>query len=291
MPAKVSLFAFLALACLGAGAFALACLPWIKRKGALRAALPIALLATGSSAASCLAWIRHLSQAGQMPFATDRFSVMLRASPLTPWWFLAACALLWMGLLLIAYQTESASERVRRFFLVLVSGVGALSLLGAGHLLLATIAWQLVAIPLTMACVQKDLLSTHARSLVTVFLADFFSFVLMAMGLAFLFSQYQTLSLDLLLESIQAESQTSDILLYTGTALFMAGLLVRLGGVPFHMVIVDRVQAGSLSVSGFASVFLAFTAAAFAWNFVGDVLRPTLPQWQDFPTSAKSPLA
>jgi NADH-quinone oxidoreductase subunit N len=187
-----------------------------------------------------------------------------------------------MGIVIAAYSAESPAERARKLLLVLLSGIGALSLALASHLLVCIAAWQLTSLPLTLAAVEKKMAADRARALLTVFLADFFSFALLSLGVAFLFAQYQTLSLELLSEAIAAESQNSDILLYTGTALWLAGLLVRVGGVPFHMPLHERTQSGGAGISGFAAVLLCMSATAFAWSVAGDILRPTLPQWRDF---------
>jgi NADH:ubiquinone oxidoreductase subunit 2 (subunit N) len=277
-----SLLPLSALGSLVIAALIVGLLPRLPWKKAVRWAFPVALLGTASAALASGLWIHRLSVPLDAPAATERFSVLLRISPLSAWWFLSLCVLLWMGIVLVKYYTPLVADQVRRFFLILLSGIGALSLAGCGHLLVAVVAWQLVSLPLTLASMQAQMAAPRARTLVSVYLADFFSFVLMALGVAFLFAQYQTLSYDLIFESLQAESQNSDILLYSGTALWLAGVLVRLGGLPFHIVVCDRMASGNFAVSGFSSVFLAFSAGAFVWGFAGEALRPTLDQWKDF---------
>lgn len=241
----------------------------------------VALFGAGVAAFFALSWWIQGSTL-HASAATERFADLLRDAPTTAAWFTGVALLLWAGLVITAFESDTHQEKTRRLFLVIISGIGGLSLVATGHLLVALAAWLLVSTPLTLASAAKDLPSFRARALIHVFLADAFSVTLISLGIAFLFAQYQTLSLDRLFEAIGGESQSSDILLYTGTALWLAGLFARIGGVPFHMVVVERVGAGRLSIAGFASLFLAFSATGFAWTFAGEVLRPTLPQWQDF---------
>lgn len=265
-----------ALLSLAFAAAALAGLTLVKSRRSPHFAMPIAI-------AGVLAAFAFSSQWAYVGIANDadagRFADLIRWSSYTPWWFCALAVLLLAGFALTGFDTEPGRLRTQRLFLLTLAGIGGFSVAGASHLLVALAAWELASLPLTLAAATRR----HAGGgLLSAYFADFFSFVLMALGVTLLFAQFHTLALDSLFEAIQGEAQTSDILLYTGTALWLVGLLTRLGVIPFHFAAGDRLLGGPLSVTAFAAIFLPVSATAFGWNLVGDVLRPTLPQWQDF---------
>lgn len=200
---------------------------------------------------------------------------------LGPWSL--ALVLLWIAsLTLVIFQADSFREKKRLGILVTLSFVGAFFLACAKDLLTAVVAWELVALPLTFAAALPTNSARKTGVLLSTYFADFFSFVLLALGVVLLFAQFQTLSLPEMAEALEQESLKTDFLLYAGLALWFAGLLTRLGAVPFHLVLFDRAQAGSLSIAGVSLVVLPFSAAAFSWQFVGTSVHSVLPQWHDF---------
>lgn len=262
---------------LALAAAALAALPLLSSRRAPTFAMPIAITGLLIAFAFSCQWV--YTGVPSDTADTGRFADLIRWSSYTPWWFFALCILLLAGFALTGFDTEPGRLRTQRLFLLTIAGIGGFSLAGASHLMVALAAWELASLPLTLAAATRR---PPGAGLLSAYFADFFAFVLMALGVTLLFAQFQTLALDALFEAIQGEAQTSDILLYTGTALWLVGLLTRLGVIPFHFASGDRLLAGPLSVTAFAGIFLPVSATAFGWNLVGDVLRPILPQWQDF---------
>ncbi len=202
------------------------------------------------------------------------FSPLLRQSDLALWWALSTGLILALSIVLVRYEFPAASRNTASIR-VFLSGIGALGLVTSSNFATAIVCWQLVALPLFFG-------GRKSKNLPMVFLTDLFSFVLMATGAAFFYAQYQSLSFELMSEAIQAEAQASDVLLYTGTALWLTGILVRIGAVPFHLALVERCRLGRESLSGIGALILAFSATGFLCGFVSDVLQPSLGQWEDF---------
>jgi NADH-quinone oxidoreductase subunit N len=188
---------------------------------------------------------------------------------------------LYLSTLFFYWETElKADERKKACLLLGASGLGAVALCQAEEWNRVLSAWMLLTLPLSFLCTASA--KQMKRSLFGYFLSDFLSFLLLCLGVGFLFAQYKTISLGLMQEAIPQESQRSDLLLYAGLALCLTGFLTRLPVWPFHFGFLDRLRFGTWPVFAFSALAIALSTAAFGQRFFTCLIHPTLGQWRDF---------
>ncbi|GFG55669.1 NADH-quinone oxidoreductase subunit NuoN [Mycolicibacterium agri] len=170
-------------------------------------------------------------------------------------------------------QAGSAQTEVFPFYLLAVGGL--LLFPASADLLTIFVALEVLSLPLYLMCAlarHRRLLSHEAA--LKYFLLGALSSALFLYGLALLYGHAGTLSLTGIAEALARTDQHS-ALAVAGVALLTAGLLFKIGAVPFHFWVPDVYQGAPTPVTGFMAA--ATKLAAFgAMLRIFSVALPTL---------------
>ncbi|MEN3585770.1 NADH-quinone oxidoreductase subunit NuoN [Streptomyces sp. ZYX-F-203] len=158
------------------------------------------------------------------------------------------------------------------FPLLLFAVAGMLVFPAANDLLALFVALEVLSLPLYLLCAlarRRRLLSQEAA--VKYFLLGAFSSAFLLFGIALLYGYAGSLSYGRIAQVVDgtvpdvtpvlAETMGNDALLLIGSALVVAGLLFKVGAVPFHMWTPDVYQGAPTPVTGFMAA--ATKIAAF----------------------------
>ncbi len=204
--------------------------------------------------------------------------LFLRDSVWVPLWG----ALIAAALVLTFFSLSHRKDRKRTYLLLFLSALGAMAIVSTSDLLIVLSSWMLVSIPLTFLSLPRKTSLTLRRSVLSMYFGDFLSLLLLALGIAFLFAEFHTLSLPAIKELVAAENLHSELLYFSGMALCLAALFSRLVVIPFHLSFFDRLGSSPWEVSAFAWSVISLPAMVFGWNFFDAVVQPTFGQWRDF---------
>lgn len=179
-------------------------------------------------------------------FAVDGFTVAM-------WWILLGAALL-VVLMAAASSADPAMPAGELHFLLLTSVSGALSLAASRDLVSLVVSLELVSLPsIAMVALRRDD-RPAARAGWTFFLASVTATAFMLMGTALVYGATGSLHFEGIVVAT-AEGAASPVqVLRTGMVLVLAGLVFKVGAVPFHMWVPDTYTGATPAVAAYLSV-------------------------------------
>jgi NADH-quinone oxidoreductase subunit N len=178
-------------------------------------------------------------------FAVEGFTVAM-------WWILLAAALL-VVLMAAASASDPAMPPGEFHFLLLASVSGALSLAASRDLVSLVVSLELVSLPsIAMVALRRDD-RLAARAGWTFFLASVTATAFTLMGTALVYGATGSLHFEAI-AAAAAEGAPPVEVLRTGVVLVLAGLVFKVGAVPFHMWVPDTYTGATPAVAAYLSV-------------------------------------
>jgi NADH-quinone oxidoreductase subunit N len=178
-------------------------------------------------------------------FAVDDFSVAM-------WWILLAAALL-VVLMAASSGSDAAMPPGEFHFLLLASVSGALSLAASRDLVSLVVSLELVSLPSIAMVALRHGDRAAAGAGWTFFLASVTATAFTLMGTALVYGATGSLHFAGIAAAI-AEGAPPMEVLRTGVVLVLAGLVFKIGAVPFHMWVPDTYTGATPAVAAYLSV-------------------------------------
>jgi NADH-quinone oxidoreductase subunit N len=211
-----------------------------------------------------------LDEVDRCSFAVDGFSVAM-------WWILLAAALL-VVLMAGASAADRAMPPGELHFLLLASVTGALSLAASRDLVSLVVSLELVSLPsIAMVALRREDRAA-ARSGWTFFLASVTATAFMLMGIALVYGATGSLHFDGIGAAI-AEGAVPAEVLRTGVVLVLAGLVFKVGAVPFHMWVPDTYGGATPAVAAYLSVVSKTAGFAGILILLAYPFTPLIDSW------------
>ncbi len=186
------------------------------------------------------------------------------------------------GVLLYSRDYAQARGLWRGEYLVLAlfGAVGMMTMIGANHLLTIYVGLELLALCLyAMIGMQRDSVRAAEAAMKYFILGALASGVLLY-GMSLLYGLTGSLALPAI--SAASASLTLDSLpLLVAIALIVAGLLFKLGAVPFHMWVPDVYDGSATATTLYLSAVPKLAAFAILLRLLGVGLGDWLTVWQD----------
>jgi NADH-quinone oxidoreductase subunit N len=178
-------------------------------------------------------------------FAVDELTVAV-------WWILLAAALL-VVLMATASASDAAMPPGEFHFLLLASVTGALSLAASRDLVSLVVSLELVSLPsIAMVALRREDRAA-ARAGWTFFLASVTATAFTLMGAALVYGATGSLHFADVATATMSADLPVDVL-RTGVVLVLAGLVFKVGAVPFHMWVPDTYTGAAPAVAAYLSV-------------------------------------
>ena len=178
-------------------------------------------------------------------YAVDGFTVPV-------WWIVLVASVL-VVLLAAASASDLATPPGELHFLLLASVVGALTLAAARDLVTLVVALELVSLPsIALVAVRRgDHLA--ARSAWTFFLASVTATAITLMGASLVYGATGSVHYGDIAAAIANDALPLEVL-RTGVVFLLAGLIFKIGAVPFHMWVPDTYAGADTAVAAYLSV-------------------------------------
>lgn len=186
-----------------------------------------------------------LEQPVQCSFVVDDFTLAL-------WWIILAGAVL-VVLMAAAYADDVRMPPGEFHFLLLSSAGGALTLAASRDLVSLVIALELVSLPsIALVALRRGDLRA-SRSAWTFFLASVTATAITLMGVSLVYGVTGSVFFDDIRNDVQSGAGPEAVL-RTGVILTLAGLVFKIGAVPFHMWVPDTYAGAPVPVAAYLSV-------------------------------------
>jgi NADH-quinone oxidoreductase subunit N len=181
----------------------------------------------------------------QCSFVVDDLTLAL-------WWIILAGAVL-VVLMAAAYADDVTMPPGEFHFLLLSSVGGALTLAASRDLVSLVIALELVSLPsIALVALRRGDLRA-SRSAWTFFLASVTATTITLMGVSLVYGVTGSVFFDDIRNLVQAGAGPEAVL-RTGVILTLAGLVFKVGAVPFHMWVPDTYAGAPVPVAAYLSV-------------------------------------
>jgi NADH-quinone oxidoreductase subunit N len=183
---------------------------------------------------------------------TEHCSFVVDHITLGLWWIILAGAVL--VVLMAAAHADDASMPPGEFHFLLLSSVsGALTLAASRDLVSLVIALELVSLPsIALVALRRGDLPA-SRSAWTFFLASVTATAITLMGVSMIYGVTGSVFFDGIRDVVQAGAEPEAVL-RTGVILTLAGLVFKIGAVPFHMWVPDTYAGAPVPVAAYLSV-------------------------------------
>lgn len=178
-------------------------------------------------------------------YAVDGLTVPL-------WWIVLAASVL-VVLLAAASADDLATPPGELHFLLLASVAGALTLAAARDLVTLVVALELVSLPsIALVGIRRgDRLA--ARSAWTFFLASVTATAITLMGVSLVYGTTGSVHYGDIAVAIAQGTLPVEVL-RTGVVFLLAGLVFKIGAVPFHMWVPDTYAGAGTAIAAYLSV-------------------------------------
>lgn len=178
-------------------------------------------------------------------YVVDGFTIPL-------WWIVLAASLL-VVLLAAASAGDLATPPGELHFLLLASVAGALTLAAARDLVTLVVALELVSLPSIALVGVRRGDRVAARSAWTFFLASVTATAIMLMGVSLVYGATGSVHYGDIAAAVGQGVLPIEVL-RTGVVFLLAGLVFKIGAVPFHMWVPDTYAGADTSVAAYLSV-------------------------------------
>jgi NADH-quinone oxidoreductase subunit N len=186
-----------------------------------------------------------LEQPEHCSFVVDDVTIAL-------WWIMLAAAAL--VVLMAAVHADDATMPPGEFHFLLLSSVGgALTLAASRDLVSLVVALELVSLPSIALVALRRGDPRAARSAWTFFLASVTATAITLMGVSIVYGVTGSVFFDGVRDRVQA-GVGPEAALHAGVVLTLAGLVFKIGAVPFHMWVPDTYVGAPVPVAAYLSV-------------------------------------
>jgi NADH-quinone oxidoreductase subunit N len=186
-----------------------------------------------------------LEHAEQCSFVVEDLTIGL-------WWIILAGAVL-VVLMAAAYADDVTMPPGEFHFLLLSSVGGALTLAASRDLVSLVIALELVSLPsIALVALRRGDLRA-SRSAWTFFLASVTATAITLMGVSLVYGVTGSVFFDDIRIDVQSGA-VPEAVLRTGVILTLAGLVFKVGAVPFHMWVPDTYAGAPVPIAAYLSV-------------------------------------
>lgn len=180
-----------------------------------------------------------------------------------------------------AYSQERGLWRVEYLVLALFGVVGMMTMIGSAHLLTLYVGIELLALCLYgMIAMQRDSVAA-AEAAMKYFILGALASGLLLYGMSLLYGLTGSLSLDQISDSTLTRLDPSSLPLTLAVVMVIAGLLFKLGAVPFHMWVPDVYEGSATSTTLYLSAVPKLAAFAILLRLLISGLGGWLEIWQD----------
>ncbi len=178
------------------------------------------------------------------------------------------------------YARARGLWRAEYLVLILFAVVGMMTMIGANHLLTLYVGLELLALCLySMIGMQRDSVRA-AEAAMKYFVLGALASGILLYGMSLLYGLTGSLSLAEL-ASASGELAPTNLPLLTAVVLIVAGLLFKLGVVPFHMWVPDVYDGSATSTTLFLSSVPKLAAFAIMLRLLAYGLGEWVSAWQD----------
>jgi NADH-quinone oxidoreductase subunit N len=211
-----------------------------------------------------------LEQPEQCSFVVDDLTIAL-------WWIMLAGAAL--VVLMAAVHADDATMPPGEFHFLLLSSVGgALTLAASRDLVSLVVALELVSLPSIALVALRRGDPRAARSAWTFFLASVTATAITLMGVSLVYGTTGSVFFAGVRDRVQAGVDPAAAL-RTGIVLTLAGLVFKIGAVPFHMWVPDTYAGAPVPVAAYLSVVSKAAGIAGVVLLVSGPFGPLMGTW------------
>jgi NADH-quinone oxidoreductase subunit N len=193
------------------------------------------------------------------------------------WWIILVGAAL-VVVMAAAHADDAAMPPGEFHFLLLSSVGGALTLAAARDLVTLVVALELVSLPSIALVALRRGDPLGARSAWTFFLASVTATAVTLMGVSLVYGTTGSVFFDGVRDGVQA-GVGPESALRTGVVLTLAGLVFKIGAVPFHMWVPDTYAGAPVPVAAYLSVVSKAAGIAGVVLLVGWPFAPVISTW------------
>jgi NADH-quinone oxidoreductase subunit N len=181
----------------------------------------------------------------QCSFEVDDFTIAL-------WWIILAGAVV-VVLMAAAHADDAAMPPGEFHFLLLSSVGGALTLAASRDLVSLVVSLELVSLPSIALVALRRGDRPAARSSWTFYEASVTATAITLMGVSMIYGVTGSVFFDGIRFEVQSGAEPASVL-RTGVILTLAGLVFKIGAVPFHMWVPDTYAGAPVPVAAYLSV-------------------------------------
>lgn len=163
------------------------------------------------------------------------------------------------------------------FILLLISLVGALTLVMSAHFMSFFVSLELLSIPVYAMIAYEVRQRRGLEAALKYILLAGFSVAVLLFGIALLYSNFESLSFDVIVEKIKTGIVLAPVLL-VGFFLFFVGLAFKIGLFPFHMWLPDVYEGAPLPVTAYLATVSKGAVLFFAIRFFAQIRIENLPE-------------
>jgi len=168
-------------------------------------------------------------------------------------------------------------QETHAFFILLsISVVGALTLVMSTHFISFFVSLELLSVPVYAMIAYEVRQRRGLEAALKYILLAGFSIAVLLFGIALLYSQFGSLSFDVIVSKIKGGFVFEPVLL-VGFLLFFVGLAFKIGLVPFHMWLPDVYEGAPLPVTAYLTTVSKGAVLFFAIRFFSQIGIDNIP--------------
>jgi NADH-quinone oxidoreductase subunit N len=207
----------------------------------------------------------------------EHCSFVVEDLTLALWWIVLIGAAL-VVLMAAVYANDMAMPPGEFHFLLLTSVGGALTLAASRDLVSLVVALELVSLPSIALVALRRGDPRAARSAWTFFLASVTATAITLMGVSLVYGTTGSVFFDGVRLAVQG-GVGPEAALRTGIVLTLAGLVFKIGAVPFHMWVPDTYAGAPVPVAAYLSVVSKAAGIAGLALLVSGPFAPLISTW------------
>ncbi|HLG20274.1 MAG TPA: NADH-quinone oxidoreductase subunit N [Bdellovibrionota bacterium] len=179
---------------------------------------------------------------------------------------------------------HSGTARIRRapagtYSLLLLSAAGGLLMIFSNHLLVFFVGLELLSLPLYVMTGLGATKDESSEAAFKYFLLGAVASAVLVYGMALMWGTLGTLEISSMAQIFHERGFTSGSLLMVGVTLFAAGILFKIGLVPFHMWVPDVYQGAPAPLVAWMSGAVKASVLCTALRLFGRALPSTSFNW------------
>ncbi|MCD6055623.1 MAG: nuoN [Gammaproteobacteria bacterium] len=177
------------------------------------------------------------------------------------------------------YIEERSIQQPEYYILTLFSVLGMMALISAGNFLSLYVSLELFSLPLyAMVALRRDL-AAGSEAAMKYFITGAVASGMLLYGISMLFGTTNSLDLNVVASTTITLNPTMVIIYRFALVFIIAGVIFKLGAVPFHMWVPDVYQGAPTSVTLFISGAPKIAALALLFRLLTTALPSLHLQW------------